>query len=121
MKSTPRSKAPKATPAEAPAFWHLRLYVAGQTPKSLNAFANLKRICEEQLKGYYTIEVIDLIQKPQLAANDQILAIPTLIRKLPEPIRRIIGDLSDTERVLVGLALLPRATGGVHEQPPPKP
>ena len=85
--------------------WELRLYVAGQTPKSLAAFANLKRICEEHLHGKYTIEVIDLVKNPKLAAGDQILAIPTLVRKLPEPIKKIIGDLSDTERVLVGLDL----------------
>src|ERR1051325_4701147 len=85
--------------------WELRLYVAGQTPKSLTAFANLKKICEEHLKGQYHIEVIDLLKKPQLASGDQILAIPTLVRKLPEPIRKIIGDLSDTDRVLVGLNL----------------
>src|SRR6201988_1591567 len=83
----------------------LRLYVAGQTPRSIAAFANLKKICEEHLAGKYHIEVIDLIKKPQLASGDQILAIPTLVRKLPEPIRKIIGDLSDTERVLVGLNL----------------
>ena len=83
--------------------WELRLYVAGQTPKSLAAFANLKKICEEHLKGKYTIEVIDLLENPKLAKGDQILAIPTLVRKLPEPIRKIIGDLSNTERVLVGL------------------
>ena len=85
--------------------WELRLYVAGQTPKSLAAFANLKKICEEHLAGQYHIEVIDLLKRPQLASGDQILAIPTLVRKLPEPIRKIIGDLSDTERVLVGLNL----------------
>ena len=85
--------------------WELRLYVAGQTPKSLAAFANLKKICEEHLAGQYNIEVIDLLKNPQLASGDQILAIPTLVRKLPEPIRKIIGDLSDTERVLVGLNL----------------
>ena len=85
--------------------WELRLYVAGQTPRSLAAFANLKKICEEHLAGQYHIEVIDLLKKPQLASGDQILAIPTLVRKLPEPIRKIIGDLSDTERVLVGLNL----------------
>ena len=83
--------------------WELRLYVAGQTPKSLAAFANLKKICEEHLQGEYHIEVIDLLKNPQLARGDQILAIPTLVRKLPEPIRKIIGDLSNTERVLVGL------------------
>lgn len=83
--------------------WELRLYVAGQTANSMRAFANLKKICEEHLKGKYTIEVIDLIKNPQLAKGDQILAIPTLVRKLPEPLRKIIGDLSNTERVLVGL------------------
>jgi circadian clock protein KaiB len=83
--------------------WELRLYVAGQTPKSLAAFANLKKICEQHLAGEYHIEVIDLLKNPQLASGDQILAIPTLVRKLPEPIRKIIGDLSNTERVLVGL------------------
>lgn len=85
--------------------WELRLYVAGQTPKSLAAFANLKKICEEHLAGQYQIEVIDLLKEPQLAADDQILAIPTLVRKLPEPLKKIIGDLSNTERVLVGLNL----------------
>jgi circadian clock protein KaiB len=83
----------------------LRLYVAGQTPKSLAAFANLKKICEEHLPGQYEIEVIDLLKQPQLAAGDQILAIPTLVRKLPQPMKKIIGDLSNTERVLVGLDL----------------
>lgn len=87
--------------------WKLRLYVAGQTPKSLTAFANLKRLCEEHLAGRYEIEVIDLVKKPQLAQNDQILAIPTLVRKLPEPIKRIIGDLSNLERVMVGMDLKP--------------
>lgn len=81
----------------------LRLYVAGQTPKSVAAFANLKKICDEHLPGQYKIEVIDLLKEPQLAAGDQILAIPTLVRKLPEPVKKIIGDLSNTERVLVGL------------------
>ena len=85
--------------------YELRLYVAGQTTKSLAAFANLKKICEEHLTGQYEIEVIDLLKEPQLASGDQILAIPTLVRKLPEPIRKIIGDLSNTERVLVGLDL----------------
>jgi circadian clock protein KaiB len=83
--------------------YDLRLYVAGQTPKSIAAFANLKKICEEHLAGLYHIEVIDLLKNPQLASDDQILAIPTLVRKLPSPINRIIGDLSNTERVLVGL------------------
>jgi len=88
--------------------WMLKLYVAGQTPKSLLAFANLKRICEEHLAGEYQLEVIDLLKHPQLAAGDQILALPTLVRKLPEPVRAIIGDLSNTERVLVGLDLRTR-------------
>lgn len=86
----------------------LRLYVAGQTPKSMLAFANLKKICEEHLAGRYEIEVVDLLKNPTLARGDQILAIPTLVRKLPEPVRKIIGDLSNTERVLIGLDLLPR-------------
>lgn len=89
--------------------WNLRLYVAGQSPKCLEAFANLKQICEEHLQGRYTIEVVDLLENPQLAGGDQILAIPTLVRKLPPPIRKIIGTLADTERVLVGLDLRPRA------------
>ncbi len=83
----------------------LRLYVAGQTPKCIRAFANLKRICEEYLAGRYHIEMVDLLQNPQLARGDQILAVPTLVRRLPEPIKKIIGDLSNTERVLVGLDL----------------
>ncbi|MGH9868081.1 MAG: circadian clock KaiB family protein [Candidatus Polarisedimenticolia bacterium] len=85
--------------------WDLRLYVAGQTPKSLEAFANLKRICEEHLQGRYRIEVIDLFESPQLAVMDEIVAIPTLIRKLPTPIKKIIGTLRDRERVLVGMDL----------------
>ena len=87
--------------------WQLRLYVAGQTPKSLAAFSNLKLICENHLKGGYRIEVIDLLEQPHLSKGDQILASPTLVRKLPVPVRKIIGDLSDTERVLVGLDLRP--------------
>ncbi len=87
--------------------WELRLYVAGQTPKSITAFANLKRICEDHLAGKYHIEIIDLLKNPTLARGDQILAIPTLVRKLPTPVRKIIGDLSNTERVLVGLDLRP--------------
>ena len=86
--------------------WVLRLYVAGQTPKALTAFTNLKKICEDQLKGKYSIEVIDLLINPQLGGEDQILALPTLVRKLPVPVRKIIGDLSNTERVLIGLDLL---------------
>ncbi|MEI8085120.1 MAG: circadian clock protein KaiB [Paludibacter sp.] len=85
--------------------WILRLYVAGQTPKSITAFKNLKAICEEQLKGKYQIEVIDLIKNPQLCREDKILAVPTLVRRLPPPVRKIIGDLSNTDRVLVGLDL----------------
>ena len=87
--------------------WVLRLYVAGQSPRALTAFANLKKICEDQLKGKYSIEVIDLLINPKLGVEDQILALPTLVRKLPVPVRKIIGDLSNTERVLVGLDLLP--------------
>ena len=87
--------------------WILRLYVAGQTPKALTAFANLQIICEDQLKGKYSIEVIDLLENPQLGVTDQIFALPTLVRKLPVPVRKIIGDLSNTERVLIGLDLLP--------------
>lgn len=87
----------------------LRLYVAGQTPKSMTAVANLKKICEEHLAGRYRIEVIDLMENPQLARSDQILAIPTLVRRLPEPIRKIIGDLSNQERVLVGLNIQSRS------------
>jgi circadian clock protein KaiB len=85
--------------------WELRLYVAGQTPKSVKAFANLKKICEEHLAGQYRIEVIDLIDNPRLARDDQIVAIPTLVRKLPKPMRKIIGDLANTERVLKGLEI----------------
>lgn len=88
--------------------WELRLYTAGQTPKSVLAFNNLKRICEEYMPGRYQIEVIDLLRNPRLAKEDQIVAIPTLVRKLPQPLRKIIGDLSDTERTLVGLQLRPR-------------
>jgi circadian clock protein KaiB len=85
--------------------WQLRLYIAGQTAKSVAALRNLKQLCEEHMPGKYEIEVIDLIENPQLAAGDQIIAIPTLVRKLPQPIRKIIGDLSNTERTLVGLQL----------------
>ena len=89
--------------------FNLRLYVAGQTPKSLAAIANLKSICEEHLAGCYTIEVIDLLVTPQLAAGDQIVALPTLVRRLPPPLKRVIGNLSDTERVLVGLDIRPKS------------
>jgi circadian clock protein KaiB len=88
--------------------WDLRLYVAGQTDKSIKAVNNLSRLCKEHLEGRYTIEVIDLLQRPQLAAGDQILAVPTLVRRLPEPIKKIIGDLSNEERVLVGLDIRPQ-------------
>ncbi|MGY2132543.1 circadian clock protein KaiB [Hymenobacter sp. HD11105] len=88
-------------------YWELRLYVAGQTPKSVTALANLKKYCEQHLQGRYKLEVVDLLQNPQLAEGDQILAIPTLVRKVPVPIRKIIGDLSNEERVLVGLDIRP--------------
>jgi circadian clock protein KaiB len=99
------------TSGGAEGIFRLRLYVAGQTPKSLAAFSNLRMICETHLAGRYDIEVIDLLEHPQLAAGDEIIAVPTLVRKLPEPMKKLIGDLSDTERVLVGLQLLPAATG----------
>jgi circadian clock protein KaiB len=89
--------------------WELRLYVAGKTSNCVRAFSNLKKICEENLAGRYAIEVVDLLENPRLAEGDEILAIPTLVRKLPTPVRKIIGNLSDTERVLVGLQLRPRA------------
>jgi circadian clock protein KaiB len=95
-------------PSGSPETWELRLYVAGQTPRAIAALENLKRICEEHLAGQYTIEVVDLLRNPQLARGDQILAVPTLVRKLPEPVRKIIGDLSNEERVLVGLDLRQR-------------
>ena len=91
--------------------YHMRLYVAGHTAKSMAALANLNRICEEHLPVRYDIEVIDLMKNPQLAAGDQILAIPTLVRRIPEPLKRIIGDLSNTEKVLVGLDIRPKANG----------
>jgi len=109
-----KKKRPKSTNgrpqdvSEERSRWNLRLYVAGQTPRSVTAFRNLKEICEEYLKGQYHIEVIDLMENPTLARGDQILAVPTLVRKLPQPIRKIIGDLSNTERVLVGLDIQPR-------------
>ena len=95
---------------EGPGSYDLRLYVAGQTPRSLAAISNLRRICEEHLAGRYAIEVIDLTRDPQLAEGDQILALPTLVRRLPTPLTKIIGDLSNTERVLVGLDIRPKAT-----------
>lgn len=110
MKRQPKSNG-QGTPAATPKQWQLRLYVAGQTPKSVTAFANLKRLCEEYLAGEFEIEVIDLLENPRLARDDQIVAIPTLVRKLPEPIRKIIGDLSNTERTLVGLQLRTATNG----------
>jgi circadian clock protein KaiB len=103
VKTKPGLKARKTT------LYDLRLYVAGQTPRSLQALSNLKRICEEHLAGQYRIEIIDLLQKPQLAVGDQILAIPTLVRTIPKPARKIIGDLSNIDRVLVGLEVRPAA------------
>src|SRR3990172_7657081 len=102
----PKTRArPRKPPPPKPAVWNLPLYVAGQTPKSLRAFANLKVLCEEHLKGRYQLEVIDLMENPQLARGDQIVAVPTLVRKIPEPVRKIIGDLSNSQRALVGLDL----------------
>jgi circadian clock protein KaiB len=107
MSGTTTAGRPRRAQAPATAKWQLRLYVAGQTPKSLTAFSNLKRICEEYLAGEYSVELVDLLREPRLAQGDQILAVPTLVRRLPEPARKIIGDLSNTERVLVGLDLRP--------------
>ncbi len=104
--ATPKAAA-RASAKAGGAEWQLRLYVAGQTAKSMAAFDNLKHVCETHLAGRYAIEVIDLLVNPRLAAGDQILAVPTLVRKVPEPIRKIIGDLSNEERVLVGLDVLP--------------
>lgn len=100
---------PVHVPPSSQEVWSLRLYVAGQTPKSVRAFDNLKRLCDEHLPGQCSIEVVDLVLNPRLAKEDQIVAIPTLVRKLPDPIRKIIGDLSDTERTLVGLQLRTKA------------
>ncbi len=99
---------PQDLGSEAEPKWDLRLYVAGQTPRSITALENLERICEEHLAGQYRIEVVDLLKDPKLARGDQILAVPTLVRKLPEPVRKIIGDLSNEDRVLVGLDLRQR-------------
>jgi len=101
------NKSTQKEDARAKKQWILKLYVAGQTPKSILAFSNLTKICEEHLKGKYQIEIIDLLENPQLAKGDQILAVPTLVRKLPAPLKKIIGDLSNTEKVLVGLDILP--------------
>lgn len=108
MKSGSESKNPKSTKPLGEV-WELRLYVAGHTPKSITAFNNLKKICEENMPGKYHIEVIDLLKNPQLARGDQIIAVPTLVRRLPPPLKKIIGDLSNTLRVLVGLDLRPVA------------
>jgi circadian clock protein KaiB len=108
MKSPLPEKTKKITPLATAEFgdeWRLRLYVAGQTPKSLTAFANLRRLCEERLKGRYRIEVVDLLKHPELAQRDQIVALPTLVRRLPEPIKRIVGDLSNSQKVVVGMDL----------------
>lgn len=108
MTGKPKRRPPKKRRSNASGeFYELRLYVAGQTSRSLAALANLKTICEEHLQGRYRIQVIDLLKSPQLARGDQILALPTLVRRLPEPIRKLVGDLSDTERALVGLDLRP--------------
>ena len=104
-KSSPRKRRPAKTRQKD--FYRLRLYIAGQTPNSIAAIANLKKICEDQLQGKYRIEVIDLLKKPQLAKGDQIIAIPTLVRRLPPPVKKIIGNLSKTESVIVGLDLQP--------------
>lgn len=103
---TPRTLDRAATDNEAES-WNLRLYVAGETPKCVQAFQHLKQICEEHLQGRYSIEVIDLLKNPTLAEGDQIIAIPTLVRQLPPPVKKIIGDLTNTERVVVGLNLIP--------------
>ncbi len=103
--------------------WELRLYVAGQTPRSIAAFAHLQRVCEEHLQGRYTIEVIDLLEHPTLAVGDQIIAIPTVVRRLPAPMKKIIGDLSNLERVIVGLDLtpMPKPAGGPEKKSEKKP
>jgi circadian clock protein KaiB len=108
MTAAPNETAPKPPSDGSEGHWRLKLYVAGQTPRSVAAIANLRRICEENVAGRYTIEVVDLIDRPQLARDDQIFAIPTLVRQIPVPMRKIIGDLSDTERVLVGLQIIPQ-------------
>ena len=104
-----------AAAKDAPKEWILRLYIAGKTPRAVAALENLQRICEEHLAGQYEIEVIDLLENPQLAKGDQILAVPTLVRRLPTPLRKIIGDLSNTERVLVGLDVRESGKAGQGE------
>ena len=111
----PKVASPQRGPSRAKSKveqWNLRLYVAGQTAKSITALANLKRICEQHLPGRYHIEIIDLVKQPKLAQGDQIVAIPTLVRRLPPPIKRVIGDLSDAERVMVGMDLRPLVPAG---------
>lgn len=124
MAATKKTAAKAGSLEETAADWtrpearyELRLYVAGQTPRCIEAFANLKRICEEHLEGRYTIEVVDLLKHPTLAAGDQIIAIPTLVRRLPAPMKKIIGDLSNTERVLVGLSLTAQREAGKAKAP----
>jgi len=107
MKTKTVGRRASGSPRQPAKLWQLRLYVMGQRPKSLTAFSNLKKICESHLKGRYRITVIDLVKQPQLAKGDQILAIPTVVRKLPKPVRTIIGNLSDTDHALVGLDLRP--------------
>jgi circadian clock protein KaiB len=111
MRGESGAEQPEVAPGESGGnTWQLRLYVAGQSPKSLTAFSNLVKICNEHLEGRYQIEVIDLLENPQLAAGDEIVAVPTLVRSLPPPLRKIIGDLSNTSRVLVGLQLRPQGS-----------
>lgn len=117
MATQRKADAARATRGKPAEVWKLRLYVAGQTNTSLTAFANLKRLCAEHLKGRCRIEVIDLVETPHLAKHDQILAIPTLVRTFPAPVRRIIGDLSDTERVLVGLDWFPAPASARSPRP----
>jgi circadian clock protein KaiB len=109
--SDPQVLGPTPAAVEDDQFWELRLYVAGQTARSITAFANLKRLAEEHLHGRYRIEVIDLLRNPQLADEDNIVAMPTLVRRLPPPLRKIVGDLSDTEKTLVSLKLVPLVPG----------
>ena len=107
MKKTPKEKKKQIKKGPSEEIWILKLYVAGQTPKSIAAFANLNKICDEHLAGKYRIQIVDLLKNPKLAKGDQIIAIPTLVRHLPSPVKKIIGDLANTERVLVGLNLKP--------------
>jgi circadian clock protein KaiB len=111
----PQTKRPRSK--KSPETWELRLYVAGKAPKSMAALENIRRLCDEYMPGRYTIEVIDLLQQPQLAAGDQIVAVPTLVRKLPAPLRKMVGDLRDEERTLVGLQLRPAALRDARDSP----